>query len=57
MIIHHISFILQVVWVGSTHMGVATAMKGNTVFVVANYSPPGNVVGAQNFAANVKKQR
>lgn len=47
---------LQVVWVGTSHVGVASAASGNTVFVVANYTPPGNVVGAQNFSANVKKR-
>lgn len=51
-----IAGILQVVWVGTTHVGVATATQGNTVFVVANYTPPGNFVGSQNFSVNVKKQ-
>lgn len=45
----------QVVWIGSTHIGVASAVQGNTVYVVANYTPPGNVVGPENFSANVKR--
>lgn len=45
----------QVVWIGSTYIGVGSAVKGNTVYVVANYIPPGNVVGPENFSANVKR--
>ena len=45
---------VQVVWAGTTHMGTGSAVKGNSIYVVANYSPPGNVVGRQNFADNVK---
>lgn len=45
----------QVVWIGSTHVGVASAVQGNTVYVVANYAPPGNVVGPENFSTNVKR--
>ena len=42
----------QVVWKGTKEMGVgrATARSGN-IYVVANYSPPGNMQGA--FQANV----
>ena len=29
--------LLQVVWAGSTHIGVASAVRGNAVYVVANY--------------------
>lgn len=47
---------LQVVWVGTTHVGCASATQGNSVFVVANYTPPGNVVGQQNFSENVRRK-
>lgn len=43
----------QVVWVGSQEMGVAKASNANgTQFVVARYSPAGNVLG--RFPENVK---
>jgi len=32
----------QVVWKGSTEIGVGVGQKGSKVVVVANYSPPGN---------------
>merc|ERR1711972_360202 len=32
----------QVVWKGSTELGVGVGQKGSKVVVVANYSPPGN---------------
>uniref|UniRef100_A0A182XZ48 Uncharacterized protein n=1 Tax=Anopheles stephensi TaxID=30069 RepID=A0A182XZ48_ANOST len=35
----------QVVWKGSQRLGVGTAAKGTSVFVVCNYDPPGNVYG------------
>merc|ERR1711936_93082 len=35
----------QVVWKGSTEVGVGVAQEGSKVVVVANYSPPGNYVG------------
>merc|ERR1711971_303994 len=35
----------QVVWKGSTEVGVGVAQEGSKVVVVANYSPPGNFVG------------
>merc|ERR1712172_191387 len=41
----------QVVWKGSTEVGVGVAQEGSTVVVVANYSPPGNVRG--QYAENV----
>ncbi|XP_003739647.1 Golgi-associated plant pathogenesis-related protein 1 [Galendromus occidentalis] len=41
----------QVVWKETTHVGMAYAVKGNSVFVVANYLPPGNFVG--KFHENV----
>ncbi|CAF1513679.1 unnamed protein product [Rotaria sordida] len=43
----------QVVWNGSTHLGVGIAFgnHGCNAFVVANYSPPGNYQG--QFHENV----
>jgi hypothetical protein len=43
----------QVVWRGSTNLGVGIAFgnNGRTAVVVANYSPPGNYLG--QFPANV----
>lgn len=42
----------QVVWKDSRELGVAVARsRTGQVFVVANYSPPGNFVGC--FAENV----
>merc|ERR1712037_867818 len=35
----------QVVWKGSTEVGVGVAQEGSKVVVVANYSPPGNYIG------------
>merc|ERR1712172_227372 len=35
----------QVVWKGSTEVGVGVALEGSKVVVVANYSPPGNFGG------------
>lgn len=40
----------QVVWKATTHVGMAKSKDGR--FIVANYSPPGNMMGA--FPANVK---
>merc|ERR1712158_242422 len=41
----------QVVWKGSTDVGVGVAQEGSKVVVVANYSPPGNFGG--QYVANV----
>ncbi|KAF4524070.1 hypothetical protein B566_EDAN013018, partial [Ephemera danica] len=41
----------QVVWKSTTEMGIAIMKAGNGVFVVANYSPHGNMQG--QFQANV----
>ncbi|KAH8419352.1 hypothetical protein KR222_006508, partial [Zaprionus bogoriensis] len=41
----------QVIWKGSTQLGVGYARRGNTVFVVCNYDPPGNYIN--NFRENV----
>merc|ERR1712011_11152 len=35
----------QVVWKGSTEVGVGVGQKGSTVVVAANYSPAGNYIG------------
>jgi len=35
----------QVVWKASEKVGVGLASKGTSFFVVANYDPPGNIVG------------
>ncbi|XP_016994136.2 Golgi-associated plant pathogenesis-related protein 1 [Drosophila takahashii] len=32
----------QVVWKSSTELGVGFAKRGNTIFIVCNYNPPGN---------------
>nr|CAD7600138.1 unnamed protein product [Timema genevievae] len=46
------SHFTQVVWKGSKELGVAVAKSRNgQIFVVANYSPPGNFIGS--FAVNV----
>jgi hypothetical protein len=42
----------QVVWRDSKELGVAVAKnRSGHIFVVANYSPPGNFIGS--FAENV----
>jgi hypothetical protein len=42
----------QVVWRDSKELGVAVAKsRTGQIFVVANYSPPGNFIGS--FAENV----
>ena len=43
----------QVVWKSSKYLGLGLAVKGNSVYIVGNYSPPGNFQG--DFKANVKK--
>uniref|UniRef100_A0A8D8RP62 Pathogenesis-related protein 1A n=1 Tax=Cacopsylla melanoneura TaxID=428564 RepID=A0A8D8RP62_9HEMI len=42
----------QVVWKGSTKLGMGIARKNGYIVVVANYDPPGNYKG--QFAKNVK---
>jgi len=37
----------QLVWKGSKRLGVGIAKRGREVWVVANYSPPGNWPGHQ----------
>ncbi|CAG9816159.1 unnamed protein product [Phaedon cochleariae] len=41
----------QVVWKDSRELGVAYAKSGGKILVVANYYPPGNIIG--HFADNV----
>lgn len=41
----------QLIWKGTTHVGMAYSVVGNYVYVVANYLPPGNVLG--KFCENV----
>ncbi|CAH1180815.1 unnamed protein product [Phyllotreta striolata] len=41
----------QVVWKDSKELGVAFAKSGGKIIVVANYYPPGNIIG--QFAENV----
>jgi len=43
----------QMVWKGSEKVGCAIAKKGNKVFIVANYFPPGNFMG--KYSDNVFK--
>ena len=45
----------QVVWKSSKSIGVGTAKRGGTTFVVVNYYPPGNYKG--QFSANVPRPR
>ncbi|XP_055918317.1 uncharacterized protein LOC129950400 [Eupeodes corollae] len=43
----------QVIWKDSKELGVGVEIRGNSTWVVANYDPPGNVVGY--FEQNVPK--
>uniref|UniRef100_A0A914UJL3 SCP domain-containing protein n=1 Tax=Plectus sambesii TaxID=2011161 RepID=A0A914UJL3_9BILA len=43
----------QVVWKESSRLGIGVARANNTVYVVANYDPPGNFNGADNYRRNV----
>ncbi|XP_026108243.1 Golgi-associated plant pathogenesis-related protein 1-like [Carassius auratus] len=43
----------QVVWKSSTELGVGLATDGNTVFVVGQYKPAGNMTNAGYFEKNV----
>ncbi|XP_002667823.1 Golgi-associated plant pathogenesis-related protein 1 [Danio rerio] len=48
----------QVVWKSSKELGVGLATDGNTVFVVGQYKPAGNITNAGYYEQNVlpKKQ-
>ncbi|XP_042343462.1 Golgi-associated plant pathogenesis-related protein 1-like [Plectropomus leopardus] len=43
----------QVLWKGSTELGVGMATDGHNVYVVGQYRPAGNTRGSENFAENV----
>ncbi|XP_067240085.1 Golgi-associated plant pathogenesis-related protein 1 [Chanodichthys erythropterus] len=43
----------QVVWKSSTELGVGMATDGNTVFVVGQYRPAGNITNAGFYEKNV----
>ena len=45
----------QVVWKGTTEVGAAKVIKDGYCFVVANYCPPGNMMG--DFDKNVTKTK
>ena len=47
----------QVVWVGTTGIGVGVASADRKTYVVCNYVPPGNVTGGDNFSENVKRPK
>ncbi|KAL7868343.1 hypothetical protein SRHO_G00097270 [Serrasalmus rhombeus] len=43
----------QVVWKASKEVGVGLATDGNTVFVVGQYKPAGNITNAGQYEENV----
>ena len=45
----------QLVWVASRKLGLGVAKRNGKVFVVANFDPAGNVIGA--FQENVLEPR
>lgn len=47
----------QMVWANTTHMGAAIAVSGNRSYVVANYTPPGNITNPGQFEQNVKRPK
>lgn len=47
----------QMVWASSTQMGAAIVTQGNRSYVVANYTPPGNITNEGQFQLNVKRSR
>ena len=47
----------QMVWAASNEMGAAMVVRGNQSFVVANYSPPGNITNEGQFQKNVKRPK
>ncbi|XP_030621351.1 Golgi-associated plant pathogenesis-related protein 1, partial [Chanos chanos] len=46
----------QVVWKATTEVGVGLATDGNTVFVVGQYSPAGNMTNEGYFERNVLRK-
>jgi uncharacterized protein YkwD len=47
----------QLIWASSTQMGAAIVTQGNRSYVVANYSPPGNITNDGQFQLNVKRPK
>ena len=47
----------QMVWADTTHMGSAKVSRGNQSYVVANYTPPGNITNEGQFQKNVKRPK
>ena len=45
----------QVVWKATTTLGIGCVCNKIRCFTVAQYLPPGNVIGMQNYRDNVKK--
>ena len=45
----------QMVWHDTTSMGSGRAVKGRSTYVVANYTPPGNITNQGYFERNVKR--
>ena len=45
----------QMVWKSTTHMGAGHVVQGNQTYVVANYSPPGNITNPGQFEQNVQR--
>lgn len=46
----------QLVWAATTHVGASKVTQGNRSYVVANYSPPGNITNRGQFEQNVKRK-
>lgn len=47
----------QLVWRATTHIGVGRVVSGAKTYVVANYSPAGNITNAGQFKQNVLKPK
>lgn len=47
----------QMVWANTTQMGAAVAVSGNRSYVVANYTPAGNITNPGQFDQNVKRPK
>ncbi len=47
----------QLVWKSTTHIGVGRAVIGSKTYVVANYTPAGNITNTGQFEANVLKPK
>jgi len=44
----------QVVWKGTTHIGIGCASNEKRSVIVAQYSPMGNMDGVESYRKNVK---